>query len=150
MTSLCCAVLSCSVVSDSLRPHGPPAFSVHGDSPGKNTGVGCHALFQRTFPTQELNQGLLHCRFFPGELPGNPFISVISSVAQSYPTLYDPMNCSTPDFPVYHQLPELAQTHVHRVSDAIEPSHPLLAPSPLALNRPQQQGFSNESAVRIR
>ena len=65
-------------------------------------------------------------------------------------TLHDPTDHSTPGFHVYHQLPELAQTHVHRVSDAIEPSHPLLAPSPLALNLPQQQGFSNESAVHIR
>ena len=74
----------------------------------------------------------------------------LSSVTQSCPTLCNSMDCSTPGFHVYHQLPELAQTHVHRVSDAIEPSHPLLAPSPLALNLPQQQGFSNESAVHIR
>ena len=51
---------------------------------------------------------------------------------------------------VHHQLPELAQTHVHRVSDAIQPSHPLLSPSPPALNLSQHQGFSNESALRIR
>ena len=57
-----------------------------------------------------------------------------SSVAQSGPTLCDPMDCSTPGLPVLHQLPELAQTHVHRVSDAIQPSHPLLSPSPLAFN----------------
>ena len=53
-----------------------------------------------------------------------------SSVAQSCPTLYDHMNCSTPGFPVHHQLPEIAQTHVHRIGDAIQPSHPLLSPSP--------------------
>ena len=47
----------------------------------------------------------------------------VSSVAQLCPTLYDPMNCSTPGIPVHHQLPELAHTHVHRVSDAIQPSH---------------------------
>ena len=51
-----------------------------------------------------------------------------SSVAQSCPTLCDPMDCSTPGFPVHHQLPELAQTHVHRIGDAIQPSHPLLSP----------------------
>ena len=54
----------------------------------------------------------------------------VSSVAQSCPTLCDPMDCSTPGFPVHHQLPELAQTHVHWVSDAIQLSHPLLSPSP--------------------
>ena len=64
-----------------------------------------------------------------------------SSDAQSCPTLWDPVDCSTPGFPVYHQLPELAQTHVHRVSDAIQPSHPLLSPSPPAFNLSQHQGL---------
>ena len=54
----------------------------------------------------------------------------IRSVAQSCPTLCDPMNRSTPGLPVHHQLPELTQTHVHRVSDAIQPFHPLSSPSP--------------------
>ena len=57
-----------------------------------------------------------------------------SSVAQSCPTLCDPMNRSTPGLPVHHQLPEFTQTHVHRVSDAIQPSHPLSFPSPPAPN----------------
>ena len=65
----------------------------------------------------------------------------VSSVAQSFSTLCSPMNCSTPDFPVHHQLPELAQTHVHRVSDAIQPSHPLSSPSPPAFNLSQHQGL---------
>ena len=64
-----------------------------------------------------------------------------SSVAQSYPTLCGPMDCSTPGFPVHHQLPELAQTHVHRVSDAIQSSHPLSSPSPHAFNLSQHQGL---------
>ena len=51
------------------------------------------------------------------------------------------MDCSTPGFPVHHQLPELVQTHVHRVSDAIQPSHPLLSPSLPAFNLSQQQGL---------
>ena len=55
-----------------------------------------------------------------------------SSVTQSYPTLCDPMNRSTPGLPVHHQLPEFTQTHVHPVSDAIQPSHPLSSPSPPA------------------
>ena len=55
-----------------------------------------------------------------------------SSVAQSCPMLSDPMNCSTPGLPVRHQLPEHTQTHVHRVNNAIQPSHPLSSPSPPA------------------
>ena len=65
----------------------------------------------------------------------------VSSVAQSCPTLCDSIDCSMPGFPVHHQLPELAQTHVHRVCDAIQPSHPLSTPSPPAFNLAQQQGL---------
>ena len=61
--------------------------------------------------------------------------------SQSCPTLWDPMNHSTPGHPVHHQLPEFTQTHVHQVSDAIQPSHPLLSPSPLAPNPSQHQSF---------
>jgi len=64
-----------------------------------------------------------------------------SSVTQSCPTLCDPMDYSTPGFPVHHQLLELTQTHVHRVGDAIQPSHPLLSPSPPAFNLSQHQGL---------
>ena len=64
-----------------------------------------------------------------------------SSVTQLCPTLCDPMNCSTPGFPVHHQLPESTQTHVHRVGDAIQPSHPLSSPSPPALNLSQHKGL---------
>ena len=64
----------------------------------------------------------------------------VSSVAQSCPTLWDPMNHSTPGFPVHHQLPESIQTHVHWVGDAIQPSHPLSAPSPI-FNLSQHQGL---------
>ena len=61
----------------------------------------------------------------------------------------DPMNRSTPGLPVHHQLPELAQTHVHRVSDAIQSPHPLLSPSPPAFNLSQHQGLSRESVLHI-
>ena len=64
-----------------------------------------------------------------------------SSVAQSCPTLCDPMNRSTPGLPVHHQLPEFTQTHVHRVRDAIQPSHPLSSPYPPALNPSQHQSL---------
>ena len=64
-----------------------------------------------------------------------------SSVAQSCPTLCDPMNHSMPGLPVHHQLPEFTQTHVHRVGDAIQPSHPLSSLSPPAPNPSQHQGL---------
>ena len=64
-----------------------------------------------------------------------------SSIAQSCLTLCDPMGCSTSGFLVHHRLPELAKTHVHRVSDVIQPSHPLLFPSPPAFNLSQHQGL---------
>ena len=64
-----------------------------------------------------------------------------SSVAQSCATLCDPMNRSTPGLPVHHQLPEFTQTRVHRVTDAIQPSHPLSSPSPPAPNPSQHQSF---------
>ena len=64
-----------------------------------------------------------------------------SSVAQSCPTLWDPMDYSMLGLPVYHQLPEFTQTHAHRVSDAIQPSHPLLTSSPPMFNLSQHQGL---------
>jgi len=89
----------------------------------------------------------------PGSVPGSgrflwrrkwlpiPVFSSVQSVAQSCPTLCDSMNCSTPGLPVHHQLPEFTQTHVHRVGDAIQPSHPLLSPSPPTTNPFQHQGL---------
>ena len=73
-----------------------------------------------------------------------------SSVAQSCPTLCDPMNHSTPGLPVHHQLPEFTQTHVHRLSDANQPSHPLSSPSPPAPIPPSIRVFSNESTLCMR
>ena len=60
------------------------------------------------------------------------------------------MNCSTPGLPVHHHLPEFTQTHIHRVRDAIQPSHPLSSPSPPAPNPSQHQSFSNESTLCMR
>ena len=74
-------------------------------------------------------------------LPVSEVSDQIRSVTQSCPTLCDPMNHSTPGLPVHHQLPEFTQTHVHRVSDAIQPSHPLLSPSPPAPNPFQHQSL---------
>ena len=88
---------------------------------------------------------LKHCP--DGGLQTQP---LFSSVAQSCPTLCDPMNCSTLVLPVHHQLPEFTQTHVHRVGDAIQPSHhcrPLLLLSPIT---PSIRVFSNESTLCLR
>ena len=73
-----------------------------------------------------------------------------SSVTQSCPTLSDPIDCSTPGFPVHHQLLEFTQTHVHWVSDAIQPSHSLFSLSPSPSIFPSIRVFSNESVLRIR
>ena len=69
------------------------------------------------------------------------WMNQFSSVAQLCPTLCDPMNRSTPGLPVHHQLPEFTQTHVHRVGDVIQPSHPLSSPSPPAPNPSQHQSL---------
>ena len=80
---------------------------------------------------------------FPASFATKQLSSYVSSIQslQSCPTLCDPMECSTPGLPVHHQLPEFIQTHVHRVSDAIQPSHPLSSPSLPALNLSQHQGL---------
>ena len=72
------------------------------------------------------------------------YIVSFNSVSQSGPTLCDPMDHSTPGFPVHHQLPDLAQTHVHQVGDAVQPSQPPLSPSPPALNLSQHQGLESQ------
>ena len=68
-------------------------------------------------------------------------LSSVSSVTQSCPTLCNPVNHSTAGLPVHHQLPEFTQTHMHQVGDAIQPSHPLLSPSPPAPNPSQHQSL---------
>ena len=77
-----------------------------------------------------------------GKAKGACQLNQFSSVQSlSHVRLCDIMNCSTPDLPVYHQLPEFTQTHVHRVGDAIQPSHPLSSPSPPAPNPSQHQSL---------
>ena len=93
-------------------------------------------LYLRIFLFSSLNLFFIHF-WWEDKVPGQ-----LSSVAQSCPTLYHPMDCSTPGFPVYHQFLELAQTLVHRVGDAIQPSHPLSPRSPPTFNPSQHQGFS--------
>ena len=86
----------------------------------------------------------------PGNEHGNLRSSQFSSVAQLCLTLWDIMDCNIPGFPVHHQLSEFAQTHVHWVGDAIQPSHPLSFPSPPAFNLCSIRVFFNESVLPIR
>ena len=93
-------------------------------------------------PIQHTNPNtMLSACCFPCPCVSHHHQSQFSSVAQSCPTLCNPMNCSTPGLPVHHQLPEFTQTHVHRVGDSIQPSHPLSSPSPPAPNPSQHQGL---------
>ena len=78
------------------------------------------------------------------------FLDSCLSVTKLCPTLCNPMDCSMPGFPVLHYLPKFAQTHVHWLSDVIQPSHPLLSPSALACNLHSIRAFSNESTPRIK
>ena len=87
--------------------------------------------------------------YFPGLQNHHGRWLKFSSINQLCPTLCDPMDCCTPGFPVNHQFPEFTQTHVHRVGDAIQPSHTLLSPSP-SLISPSIRIFSNESVLCIR
>ena len=108
-----------------------PGSSVHGSSLGKNTGVGGHAILQGIFPTQGSVPGLSHCRqiLYPLSHQRSPCIHISSVQLLSCVRLCSPIDCSMPGFRVQPQLLELTQTCVHRVSDAIQPSHPLLSPS---------------------
>jgi len=153
---------SCSVMSDSSRPHGlqPTRLLCPSDFPGKSTGVDCYCLlhFQAgfllflfllwfpwlRFPKLCWDSISLYCVFHRKEWmkQSKQFnFSSVQLVSQSRATFCDPMDCSRPVLPVHHQLTELAQIHVHWVSDVIQPSHPLSSPSPPALNLFQHQGL---------
>ena len=136
-----------SFMSDSFRLPGLwPVRLLYGwDFPGKNTGVGSHFLLQGS--SRPRDQTCISCNgrwtlhhWAPWEAQKHTSAQ-FSSVAQSFPTLWDPMDCSTPGLPVHHQLWEFTQTHVHRVCDAIQLSLPLSSPSPPALNLSQHQGL---------
>ena len=113
-----------------------PGSSIHGISQARILEWVVIPFSRGIFWTLGSNQSLLHCRQILYHLSLQ-----FSSVARSCPTLCDPMNRSTPGLPVYHQLPEFTQTHIHRVSDAIQPSHPPSSPSPPAPSPSQHQGL---------
>ena len=123
--------------------------------------VACQAPLSMGFSRQEYWSGLPHLSasdlLYPRIKPTSPALAggffttsttwetwryqSVSSVAQLHPTLCDFMDCRMPGFPVHHQLPEFAQTQVHRVGDAIQPSHPLSSPSSPVFNLSQHQGL---------
>ena len=96
----------------------------------------------------DVNQEVSKARFKRFKLIPNSF--QFSSVAQSCPTLCDPMVCNTPGFLVHHQPLEITQTHLHWVGDATQPSHALSSPSPPTFNHSHHKVFSNESVLHIR
>ena len=101
--------------------------------------TGHHSFISDSLKTVE---GILYCSVSKSLRVEIYFSSVqFSSVAQSCPILCDPMDCSMPGLPVHHQVPDFTQTHVHRFSDAIQPSHPLSPASPPTFNLSQHQGL---------
>ena len=118
-------------------------------SPGKKEPEGLQSCKESGTPSDRTR--MLHAVARGEGVPWTPdhpvslMLHQFSSVTQSCPTLCNPMNRSTPGLPVHHRLPESTQTHVHRVSDAIQPSHPLSSPSPPALSLSQHQGLFKRS-----
>jgi hypothetical protein len=107
-------------------------------------------LWHRFSNSQKRGTTLIGPLDFEGSIVFFGFTSVqFSSVTQSCPTLCDPMNHSTLGLPVHQQLPKFTLIHVYRVSDAIQPSHPLSSPSPPARSPSQYQSFSNESTLHM-
>ena len=122
-----------------------PGSSIHGILQARMLEWVAVPFSRGSSKTQGSNPGLPHCKWILYQLShqGSPtsLVRSISSVTELCPTLCDPMDCSTPDFPVHHQLPEPTQTHVSWVGDAIQPSHPLSSPSPPAFSLSQHQGL---------
>ena len=135
-------------MSDSVRPHRlhPTRLPCPWDFPGKNTGVGCHFLLQCMKVKSESEVTQL-CLTLSDSMDCNLPGSSIHAISQARVLEWGAITCSKSGFPAIHHLPELAQTHVHRVGDSTQLSHPLLSPSPLAFNLSQHQGFSNELAL---
>ena len=154
----CCCRLVARLCLTLLEPHGLQLARLlcPCDLQGTSIGMGLHFLFQEIFLTWiKLVPLALAGGFFTIELPGKPttFVTLnkllfqifcgsiqFTSVAQSCLTL-QPIDYSMPGFPDHYQLPELAQTHVHQVGDAIQLSHPLLSPNPLVFNLSYHQGL---------
>ena len=140
--------------SEFLKGPPPPSMPLTGTFRGQ--GVWWCCLFclppvqsRKSHPTLYLRTALARPGYFPWNLAAISISSVqVGSVAQSCPTLCDPMDCSMPGLPVHHQLPEFTQTHAHRVGDAIQPSHPLSSPSPPLLPLPSQETNKTRKTIK--
>ena len=128
--------------------YSPPRSSVHGILQARIlewVAIPClRGSFRPRDQTQVSCVSCIASRLFTSESLEKPicvYTYQFSLVAQSFPTLCDPRNCSTSGLPVHHQLPEFTQTHVHRVGDAIQPPHPLSSPFPPAPNPSQHQSL---------
>ena len=119
-----------SVSVNSAYETGPPTHGEDSNNPAPE-------MAPQMLVAEYANPGRVHVVTSTETSSSVQFISVV----QSFPTLCDPMNRSTPGLPVHHQLPEFTQTHIHQVGDAIQPSHPLSSPSPPAPNPSQHQSL---------
>ena len=119
----------------------PPGFSVHGILQARILERVAIPSSRGSSPPRDQTHVFMSSALAGGFFTNSIMSLQFSSVTQSCPTLCDPMNCSTPGFPVLRYLLEFAQTHAHRVGDAFQPSHPLLSPSPPAFSLSQHQGL---------
>ena len=117
-----------------------PGYSVHGSFTGKNIEWVVISFSRGTPPIRGLNPCVLCLLHWQADSLLFSWVQ-FSPITQSCPTLCKPVDCSMPRLLVHHQFPEFTQTHVHWVSDAVQPSHPLLSPSPSAFNFSQHQGL---------
>jgi len=147
----CCCLVSqsCPTLWDSIDCC-PPGSSVHGIFQARILEwVAISFARGSSQPRDPIHVSCISRHWQADSLPmshhGSPYTCIrsdqIRSVTQSCPTLCDPMNHSTPGLPVHHQLPEFTEIHIHRISDAIQPSHPLSSPSPPAPNPSQHQSL---------
>ena len=131
---LCCPLL--------LLPPIPPSIRVFSNESSLRMRWPKYWSFSFSIiPCLNLSFNLLACHAVSSTSLDLVSLSSVSSVVQSCLTLCDPTNCRMPGLPVHYQLPDFTQTHVHQVSDAIQPSHPLSSPSPLAPNPSQHQSL---------
>ena len=135
----CCCSLSCvQLICDPMDCSLQAPLSMGLPRQKYQSGLPLSSLGDLLDPETELMSPELAGKFFTTEPPGKP-LCIFSVQLLSHVQLCNPMDCSTPGFPIHHQLPKLAQTHVHWVGDAIQPSHPLSSPCPPALNLSQHQ-----------
>ena len=147
---MCACMFSCSILCDPMDCSLPGCLSRGFSRQEYWSGLPFPSLGDLPNPGIQPVSPALPGGSFTTEQPGKHSNTYCCSVAKSCPTLCDPVDYSTPGFPVHHQLLELAQTHVRRVGNTIQPTHSLSSPSLPAFDLFQHQGFPNESVLCIR